>query len=162
MVAQKLPSSKRILCLWHPRAPLLILSTHIQTHRVKNLIKKRERERKPTLSQQLSPVCQLNGRLCDDGVCTGVCAVTTTVSSCVPLPCCVWKTLFRGSHLLPLTLPISCPIFPSMVPEPWEEGLGCRYGPFSDKHSAVSYSVHTDQLWVSAIIFIHCRNQPLC
>lgn len=88
-----------------------------------------------------------------------VCAVAITLSSYMPLPCCIQKTLFSYSNPSAQAPKILLLSFPWHSP-----GLGVGVGewsvlgiPFRAEHSEVFYSLHIDQLWVSVLTSIYCR-----
>lgn len=83
--------------------------------------------------------------------------ITTSVGSCVPLPCCFPEAQFHSSLLLLLTLT------DFLLPLPrWCLSLG-KTGdtdvPFRTGHPTVFYSLHVDQLWVSVLDTICCKKK---
>lgn len=84
---------------------------------------------------------------------TDYASVIAAVSSYVQTSSYVWLILFPCSHLPCLTLPVP---HPTLTPEPWKQVLQNRCSSY-DEHPIVSYSLNIDQLWVSGLITIYCK-----
>lgn len=84
-------------------------------------------------------------------ICTGfACAVLTVVSLQAQPSCYVQKALYHPSLLAYFNSS------PAMIPEPWEEGVWCRYSTQKRVFCSLLFLAF-GQLWVSLLITICCK-----
>lgn len=86
--------------------------------------------------------------------------ITTVVNACVQFPCCAQKTLFPWSHLLPLDITLFLPPFLQWLQN--IQRMGCSTcALLRAEHSPCFSPLHPDQLWVSVLFIINCKQKLL-